>query len=87
MVMLHSWLIVHGVRSVLLVLCNGRFSLNHLHLHGSRHEELAAILTVNGLPGVTLHLLLEDWIVLLRVLATCVVVLHVVVSDELSLSW
>lgn len=45
---------------MLLVLGNGRFSLDHLHFHSSRHKQLAAILAVGGF----LLLLGEDGVAL-----------------------
>jgi hypothetical protein len=70
------------VWAVLLVLRNGRFPLDHLHFHSSRHEELTSVLTV----GCFLLLLSKDGVAL-RVVAALVVLLLLMVSYALSRRW
>lgn len=62
---------------MLLVLRNGRFPLDHLHLHSSGHKQLAAVLAVSGF----LLLLGEDGVALTVV---GLVVLLLMVSYALS---
>lgn len=67
---------------MLLVLSHWSFPLDHLHFHGTGHEELPAVLLVSTL--FSRDVLSEYGVVLsLRVALTAAVV-HLMISDALS---